>query len=38
MAQFIPFDDNVEVNGETVSAIVNEFPEYMANMAIQILK
>lgn len=38
MAQFIPFDNNVEVNGETVSAIVNAFPEYLTNMALQILK
>lgn len=38
MAQFKSFDDNVEVNGETVSAIVNAFPEYLTNMALQILK
>lgn len=38
MAQFVPFDDNVEVNGETVSAITNAFPEYLTSMAIEILR
>ncbi|MBN2306872.1 hypothetical protein JXD20_02705 [Candidatus Peregrinibacteria bacterium] len=38
MAQFEPFAPNVEVNGETVLATVNSFPEYMKDMAIKLLK
>lgn len=37
MAQFVPFADNVEVNGETVSAIINGFPENLIPIAIRIL-
>ena len=38
MAQFIPFADNVDVNGETVLTTVKSFPEYMRNLAMKILK
>lgn len=38
MAQYIPFEDGVEVNGETVSAIVNAFPEYLTGLVLKILK
>ena len=38
MAQFEPFEENVEVNGETVLTTVNAFPEYMRNVAQKILK
>lgn len=38
MAEFISFDENVEVNGETVSTVINAFPEYLTGMAIRILK
>jgi hypothetical protein len=38
MAQFVPFAPNVEVNGETVLATVNAFPEYMRKIALDILK
>ncbi len=37
MVQFVPFDKDVQVNGETVSAIINAFPEYLTTMALQIL-
>ena len=37
MAQFIPFDQNVEVNGETVLTTINSFPEYMRGIAEKIL-
>lgn len=37
MAQFVAFDNKVEVNGETVLSVVNAFPEYMRNYAINIL-
>lgn len=38
MAQYIAFDKNVEVNGETVATIINAFPEYLTEFAIKILK
>ena len=38
MAEFVPFAKNVEVNGETVSTIINAFPEYLTDMAFRILK
>ncbi|MBI9067317.1 MAG: hypothetical protein JEZ09_08495 [Salinivirgaceae bacterium] len=38
MAEFISFDDNVEVNGETVATIINSFPEYLTGIVIRILK
>jgi len=38
MAEFIPFNETVEVNGETVLTIVNAFPDFMQEKAIEILK
>lgn len=38
MAQYVQFDSNVEVNGETVLTTVNSFPELMRSFAIKILK
>lgn len=37
MAQFIPFEDGVEVNGQTVLSIVNAFPEFLRAMGFEIL-
>lgn len=37
MAQYKPFATNVEVNGETVLATVNSFPEFMRDAAMQML-
>ena len=38
MAQFQPFEPDVEVNGETVLTTVNSFPEFMRDMALKLLK
>lgn len=37
MAQFVQFAPNVEVNGVTVLTTVNSFPDFMKNVAVQIL-
>jgi len=33
MVQYKSFDTSVEVNGETVSTIINAFPEYLTEFA-----
>jgi hypothetical protein len=38
MAQFEPFESNVEVNGETVLTTVNSFPEFMRLASIKLLE
>lgn len=38
MSQYVAFDSNVEVNGETVLTTVNSFPEVMRGFAMKILK
>jgi len=38
MAEYICFDKNVEVNGQTVLSTVNAFPEYMRIIGISILE
>jgi hypothetical protein len=38
MAQFIPFESNVEVNGETILTTVNSFPEFMRQATIEMLE
>jgi hypothetical protein len=37
LAQYVPFAPNVEVNGETVLATVNSFPEFMRSFALKML-
>ncbi|GAB4408252.1 MAG: hypothetical protein OHK0053_34990 [Microscillaceae bacterium] len=37
MAQFIAFDPNVEVNGQTVMTIIRSFPEYMNKIGQELL-
>jgi hypothetical protein len=38
MTQFIPYDENVEVNGETVLTTVNSFPDFMRSIALKMLE
>lgn len=38
MAQFIPFSENVEVNGQTVMATVAAFPESMKSVGLAMLE
>jgi len=38
MAQYKEFEENVEVNGETVLSTINSFPDFMRNTAIEMLK
>jgi hypothetical protein len=38
MAQFVPYDDKVEVNGETVLTTVNSFPDFMRDIALKMLE
>lgn len=38
MAQFVPYNENVEVNGETVLTTVNSFPNFIRYIALQMLE
>ncbi len=38
MAQFIPFSDKVEVNGQTVMATVTAFPDFMKLIGLDLLE
>jgi len=38
MAQYVAFEKTVEVNGQTILASVNAFPEYMRSIGIKLLE